>query len=117
MEIILALVALGLLVWAYQAFKKPIDTPQDLTLPIPYKVEPPVEKPVEQVIVAEATPPSLTVVDTTPVIETVVVEAPVKKTRKPRTPRAVKTPEKKPTKVSAVKITKAKNTTKKSKNA
>lgn len=108
MEIILALVALGLMFWAYKAFKKPVDTPQDLTLPVPYKVETPAAPVVEHPPVAEPVQPTAPVVDTTPVVETVVAEVPVKKTRKPRATKVAKATEKKPVNVSSMKIAKAK---------
>ena len=87
----------------------------------PYKIEQPptasVEPVADQLVVAEPAQPSLAVVDTTPVVETAVVEIPAKKPRKPRKPKLVAAPAKKPTKASVVKIAEAKKSKGKSKKS
>jgi hypothetical protein len=82
----------------------------------PYKIEQPA---VVEPVSVETTPaqPSLAVIDTTPVVETAVVEIPAKKPRKPRKPKLVAAPAKKPTKASVVKIAEAKKSKGKSKKS
>jgi hypothetical protein len=90
MEIIIVLVAFVLFALLIMAMRNPSQTVQEPaveTVPeAPYKVETPAVDPVA--LVSETQP----VVETTPVVELVVEEQPVKKTRKPRTPKAAPAP-------------------------
>jgi hypothetical protein len=96
MEILLVLVAVGLIAWAYTAFKTPANSTTDLTTLVPYKVEAPK---VEEVVPSvEPTPPAQPAVDPVPVVQLAAVEAPVKKARRPRKPKVEATSKQKVTK-------------------
>lgn len=83
----------------------------------PYKIEQPA---VVELVSVETTlaQSSLAVIDTTPVVETVIVEIPAKKPRKPRSKTKVApVPAKKPTRSSVVSIAEVKKGTRKSKKS
>ena len=85
----------------------------------PYKIEQPaVVEPVSVETIPAPPQHSLAVVDTTPIVETVIVEIPAKKSRKPRSKTKVApVPAKKPTKSSVVSIAEVKKGKGKSKKS